>query len=128
MSDLIIDEVMTALPHSIRSNETLQAAHDMMKEHQIRHLPVQEGGKLVGVVSERDLYFASSLDELPLDKIKVSTVYSDEPYSVEQGTPLKEVVAHLGENYIGCALVMDQGMLVGIFTTTDACRVLASKL
>lgn len=128
MSNPVVDEHMTALPHSIRPNQTLKAAKEMMLEHGVRHLPVQHGGELVGVISERDIYFATSVDQKPAEEILVESTYPDKPYAVEQGTPLKEVLEKMASEAFGCALVLDQGNLVGIFTTTDACRVLASKL
>ena len=56
-----VAELMTAAPHTIGSHETLEAAHRVMRKHSLRHLPVLRGGRLVGVLSQRDLYFVESL-------------------------------------------------------------------
>ena len=57
----LIRDYMTESPHSIGANQTLATAHEMMRAHQIRHLPVLRAGKLVGIVSQRDLYLVETL-------------------------------------------------------------------
>ena len=51
-----------------------------------------------------------------------------DPYRVAPDTPAAQVLRHMADNHIGSALIVDDGLLVGIFTSTDACRVLADYL
>jgi acetoin utilization protein AcuB len=59
-----IQKYMTPTPHTIGQEQTLQVAHDVMREHGVRHLPVLEGGKLVGLLSQRDLHLVETLREV----------------------------------------------------------------
>lgn len=95
-----------------------------MRKHHVRHLPVLKGDEVIGLVSERDITFGLALSK----KLTIAEVYTPEPYIVSPKEPLDVVAAHMAEDRLGCALVMEKDKLVGIFTTTDACRVLASTL
>ena len=106
----------------------MAAAHAMMREHQIRHLPVLRGDQLVGLVSLRDLHLLEALDDVDPDKVRVSEAMTDEPYAVEVGTPLREVALNMGAHKWGSAVVLDGGKVVGVFTTIDAMRALANLL
>ncbi|MCB9029773.1 MAG: CBS domain-containing protein [Deltaproteobacteria bacterium] len=124
-----VKDVMTACPHSIGPTQNLKVAKDMMLEHGIRHLPVLSHHRVVGVISHRDIYFATAVDQKPAEQIRIDTVYNEEPYTVTEDTPLVSVVDRMAKDGFGCAVVTDQhGELTGIFTTTDACRVLADRL
>jgi acetoin utilization protein AcuB len=114
-----IEKVMTAMPHSVRNDLPLKAAYEMMREHQIRHLPVQHGGKLVGILTDRDVKLASSF--AGASEMKVEDVMTPEPYTVAPETPMNDVVRSMAERKIGCALIVQTNQkLVGIFTATDA--------
>ena len=116
-----ISKVMTAMPHSVGADITLMKAHSMMTELGIRHLPVQEGGKLVGIISDRDVKLASSFKDG--EKLLVKEVMTLDPYTVEPETSLHEVVKTMADHRYGCALVLQgNGKLVGIFTATDGLR------
>lgn len=116
--------VMSPCPHLIGLSDTVAQAIDLMRRHQVRHLPVMKDNKIVGVVSERDITFGLALNK----KLSIEDVYTAEPYIVSPRDGLDAVAARMAEDRLGCALVVDKGKLVGIFTTTDACRVLASTV
>jgi acetoin utilization protein AcuB len=59
-----IRKYMSQSPHTIGREQTLNAAHDVMRRHGIRHLPVLEGGKLMGLVSQRDLHLIETLRDV----------------------------------------------------------------
>jgi acetoin utilization protein AcuB len=99
-----------------------------MREHAIRHLPVLHGGKLVGLITERDLRLVESLAGVDPTKVKVEDAMSTGIYSVGPDSPLDEVVATMAEHKYGSAVVMHNEKVVGIFTTVDACRALAELL
>ncbi|HJL14340.1 MAG TPA: CBS domain-containing protein [Sandaracinaceae bacterium LLY-WYZ-13_1] len=119
---------MTESPHTIGKDQTLDKASEVMREGGIRHLPVLDGGQLLGIVSTRDVYLIETLQDVDPAKVTVEEAMSAEPYAVSPDTPLKEVAETMAEHKYGAAVVMEGRKVVGIFTTVDACRVLASKL
>lgn len=123
-----VQKFMTTLPHSVGFDQTLQKARDMMTEYRIRHLPVLKAGKLVGVITDRDLKLVSSFSSTDAEKLTVEEAFSPDPYITQPGAPLDEVANHMAEKKYGCALVADNGKLVGIFTEVDAMRALSELL
>ena len=123
-----IQSVMTLCPHSIGLDQDVQLARKMMRDYGFRHLPVQVGGKLVGIVSDRDIKFATAYARHTEGELGIEDVYIPEPYIVAPTTELREVLKRLADDKLGCALVVANEKLVGIFTTVDACRVLAEQL
>jgi len=126
----LMSAAMTPFPHSVRIDDTLATAAEMMRELRVRHLPVKEGQKLVGVVSERDLGVALAASAgLPAqDELRVRAACRMEGYEVQVNERLDAVLAEMVERGVGCALVVKDGRLAGIFTTTDACRSFAKLL
>ena len=123
----MIEKYMTLMPHTINPSMLLKTAIEMMKEHKIRHLPVQNGGKLVGVLTDRDIKLALSLDHS--EDFKVEEVMTSDPYTTEPQSPLDSVVFEMAEHKFGCAVVQQaNGKVVGIFTATDGLRVLGETL
>jgi acetoin utilization protein AcuB len=119
---------MTTTPHSIGGEQTLETASRMMREHHIRHLPVLHGGKLLGVLTDRDLKFIEAFRDVDVRKVLVEEAMSGEPYTVSPDAPLDEVVATMAAEKYGSAIVVDNQHVVGIFTTVDACRALSELL
>ncbi|MDB4997179.1 MAG: domain protein AcuB [Myxococcaceae bacterium] len=123
-----VQKYMTTSPHSIGVEQTLAHAHAVMKKFDIRHLPVLTGGKLVGIVSDRDLQFVETLRDVDPATMQVEQAMSTEVYSVSPDAPLDEVVGEMGLKKYGSAVVMDHDKVVGMFTTTDVCRAFAELL
>ena len=123
-----VAKYMTASPHSIGQEQTLSAAHKVMRDHACRHLPVMHGGQLVGIVTERDLHLVESLKDVDPEKVLVEDAMSTSVYSVPPEAPLDEVVSEMAARKYGSAVVMQNGKVVGIFTTVDACQALAELL
>ncbi len=113
-----IRTVMTPFPHTVGLDQPIRVARALLQEYQIRHLPVQEGGKLVGVISERDLNLAMGMGQ----ELKVLDIYVPEPFMVPPTAKLFDVVSRMAADRLGCALVVEKGKLVGIYTAVDACR------
>jgi acetoin utilization protein AcuB len=120
-----IQKFMTTSPHSIGVEQPLSKAHDMMRTLGIRHLPVLHGGKLLGMLTDRDLHLVESLAGVDPTKVKVEDAMSTVVYSVGPDCPLDEVVGTMGEHKYGSAVIMQNDKVVGIFTTVDVCRAFA---
>jgi acetoin utilization protein AcuB len=122
-----IEKFMTAMPHSINKNLNIKKAFELMREHQIRHLPVQEGGTLVGVLTDRDVKLAGSFQGT--GDLLVEDVMTPDPYVVMPETPVNQVASEMCSHKYGCAVVTQKnGKVVGIFTSTDGMRVLSDIL
>lgn len=128
MKRAAIREFMTPLPHTIGRDQPLSAAHRLMNEHHIRHLPVLSAGQLVGIVSDRDLKFVEALKDVDPERVTIEEAMSQAPYTVAPSAPLGEVVAQMASERYGAALVLEHGHVVGIFTAIDALRTLADLL
>ncbi|HMO16926.1 MAG TPA: CBS domain-containing protein [Oligoflexia bacterium] len=126
--DIEIKKVMTPSPHSISESATLEEARIMMQEYGIRHLPVRNGLRLTGILTERDIDFASRVDRLPLGEIRVKDASTTDPYEVSPETKVSEVARTMGHKGIGCALIVENANVVGIFTGVDACKLLGETL
>ena len=116
-------------PVHVDENDSMKKAMDLLKEHEIRHLPVlKDGEKLVGIVSERDIKQASPSPATALeireiyyllDKVKVKQIMTRRPYTISSTAPIEEAALIMREKKIGCLPVVDGGKLVGILTETD---------
>jgi acetoin utilization protein AcuB len=122
-----IQEVMTEQPITIGRNESLATAHEMMRIHGCRHLPVLEHGDLVGIVTQRDLYLLETIAGVDLTTDLVDECMTTDAYAVLPDAPLVEVAGHMATEKCSCAVVIERGRVIGIFTTTDALRVLAGQ-
>ncbi len=123
-----VKSVMTPFPYSIGIDEPLTAAAEMMREHEFRHLPVVKGGELVGVLSERLVGEAAERGKQSASRLKVRDAPIGEAYIVGLEEPLDNVVLRMADRHLGSALVVKEGRLAGIFTSTDACRCLGEYL
>ena len=126
VSERTVGDFMSRMPHSIGADQMLSVAHEMMRKHHIRHLPVLRGGRLVGVLSQRDLYRVETLRDVDPEHVGVEEAMSESVYVVSPKTSLAAVAKEMLDGGFGCAVVLDRGKLVGIFTTSDALKVLAS--
>lgn len=122
-----IQKVMTSMPHTIGADIPLIKAKEMMSSHSFRHLPVQQGGKLVGILTERDISLASSFKGSA--EMKVEDVMMPMVFAVRPEASLDHVVAEMAEHKYGCAVIeQGNGKVVGIFTAVDAMRTLSEIL
>ncbi|MDF3071284.1 MAG: hypothetical protein K0R38_6885 [Polyangiaceae bacterium] len=123
-----IRKYMTSTVHTIGDEQPMSVAHRLMREQHIRHLPVLHQGKLVGVVSDRDLHMIEALDEVDPRKISVSEAMTTDTYVVDPDAKVDEVVKMMATHKYGSAVITERGHVVGIFTAVDACRALADLL
>jgi acetoin utilization protein AcuB len=123
-----VQKYMTTSPHTIGDDQPMALAHQMMREHHIRHLPVLRGSKIVGLLSDRDLNMVETLKDVDPRKVLVSEAMSQDPYLVSPEASLDEVVSTMADKKFGSAVVTQHNKVVGIFTTVDACRAFADLL
>jgi acetoin utilization protein AcuB len=135
---MLVGERMTRDPVVIRDDTPMDEAMKIMRDNKVRRLPVLNAkGALVGIVSERDLLYASpspatslSIYELHylLSKIKVADVMTTEVITVTEDTPLEEAARIMADNKIGGLPVVSNGELVGIITETDLFKIFLELL
>ena len=125
---LMIQNYMSPTPYSIEADQSVAKAHDLMKAHSIRHLPVLSQGQIKGMVSDRDVQTAISLVGVDASNTKVAEIAYCDLFLVRPDARLDDVVRKMAALRIGCVLVIDQHKLVGIFTTTDALQALHDVL
>lgn len=116
--------LMTPFPYSIDLAADADSALELMQEHDVRHLPVTDNHKLVGIISDRDIKSLRAGKQRgdPGYNPGVRDMYIHDAYIVDINEPLDTVLLHMAERHIGSALVTRKGNLAGVFTSTDACR------
>ena len=122
--------LMQPFPYFAEPDTSVAQILELMKSHDIRHIPIKQGERVVGIVSERDLrWMRSPAIVLPVaDEIPVHHVMTFNPYVVEMTTPLTTVISEMTEQKIGAAVVLSSGRLAGIVTVIDICRALGDLL
>ena len=127
-TDYLVRDCMTAAPETVRPGIPIAEAHRMMRARGVRHLPVLEGGKLVGLVSQRDLYLIESLKGVDPEEVPVEEAMSPNVWAIGPRTPVATAAQYMADTKDGCAIVAEGGRVRGIVTTTDAMRLLAQLL
>ena len=133
---MLVENWMSKDVITVDVNDSMQDATRLLKEHNIRGLPVMENGKLVGVVTDRDLKKASASDATTLEihellylisKIKIKEIMTKNPITIPLDYTIDEAAEILLDNKLtGAPVVDDKGQVVGIITQTDIFRVLVS--
>ena len=123
-----VSHYMQKQPITIERTASLAEAHRVMRQYQIRHLPVLEGGNLVGVVTQRDLNLLASVSEADIENSKVDKAMTEHPFIVTSDAALDEVLDIMADHKYGSVIVMGRAGVEGIFTAADACRVFAEML
>lgn len=121
-----IREHMTTSPHTIGDDQPILEAIRKMRLLHVRHLPVLHGGRLVGILSDRDLRLVEGVRGA--DELRVAEAMSTEVFAVSADDELGDVVARMATEKIGSAVVTARAEVVGIFTTTDALGLLSRLL
>ena len=119
---------------TISATDRLSTVEDIMTLGHVRHMPVVQGGKLVGVVSERDLLrtslsnlteFGSEERRLFLHAVEIARVMSAPPITIGPEATVAEAARMMAERKIGCLPVLEDDELLGILTETDVLRYFA---
>lgn len=130
VSGLTVGSVMTRLPYVASVDDGIDVVEAIMKDHGVRHVPVVDGEILFGIVSQRDvaLLLNPALTFGDRRRVRTRSICTRNPYVVSEEEPLDQVVLEMAERQLGSAIVAREGKVVGIFTVTDACRVLVRLL
>lgn len=115
-----VQEVMTPRAEVVGPGDTLQAAARRMRDSNIGILPVGENGRLVGVITDRDIVVRAVADASDAAQCKVSEVMSTEVLCVQAGAPIEEAERMMGENQVRRLPVVDANRrLVGMVSLGD---------
>jgi acetoin utilization protein AcuB len=118
-----IESAMSRSIVSVPPDMKVEEAVDLMVKREVRHIPVVENGRMIGLITDRLVRMASALEERTL--LTVSDVMILQPYCVGPDTPLYRVCLDMAENRHGYAMVVDSLQRpLGVFTSVDALRIL----
>ena len=130
-----VRKIMMGSPVTLTPDDTLDLANNVISLGRIRHIPVIENGKLVGLLSERDLIGAAANRIFGLNQKSKSALLKTESVksimkkrlvTVTPDTPIKDAARLMADKKIGCVPVISAGSLVGLVTTTNVLRYLES--
>ena len=135
---MLVRERMSRKPVTVTADTPITEALKVMRQKQVRRLPVlDQEGKMVGIVSEKDLLYASpspatslSIYEMHymLTHLQTSELMSTQVITVTPETPVEEAARIMADNKIGGLPVMDGAKLAGIITETDIFKVFLEML
>jgi CBS domain-containing protein/nucleotide-binding universal stress UspA family protein len=132
---MLVREWMTTVPVTVRPDAPVAEAQHLMRHRRIRHLPVVEGGRLVGIITDRDVRTtlpspATSLAvgeiRYLLDRLLVERVMTRSVITIGPDAPIADAVGLVLAHRIGALPVMEDDRLVGIITETDLLRAFAT--
>ena len=128
-----VRDLMSTDVVSLDIGATLDLADDLMTQKRIRHLPVVEDDRLVGLVTQRDLFRAGVSTVLQfrnhatkewLQRIRVAEVMTEDLVTAAPDSTVEEAVGRMLDHRIGCLPVVAEANLVGLFSETDCLRYL----
>ena len=131
----VVREIMMGSPVTLKPEDTLDLANDVISLGRIRHIPVLADGRLVGLLSERDLIGAAANQIFGLKQksksallktVLIKDIMKKKVVTVSPDTPIKDAAHLMATKKIGCVPVVTDGALVGLLTTTDILRYVES--
>jgi acetoin utilization protein AcuB len=135
---MLVKDRMTLRPITVTEDQSIDRALELMRKEKVRRFPVlDKHGELVGIVSEKDLLYASpspatslGVYEIPylLARIKMRDIMTREVITVTEDTPLEEAARIMVDNKIGGLPVVRNDKLVGIITETDMFKIFLEML
>ena len=136
MKDLKVRDLMTSDPTTLKRNDKLTLADDIMRLGRVRHLPVldDDNQTLVGIVTQRDLFrdalaqalgYGRHAQRKLLDTLSVKDVMTTDLVTANPDTALVEAARILTKRKIGCLPVVEHGRLLGILTEGDFVALIA---
>jgi CBS domain-containing protein len=135
-NDMAVKAIMMKAPVTLSPDDTLDLANDIIYLGRVRHLPIVEDGRLVGVLSQRDLFGAAATVLLGLKgktkkallkSARIREVMTKPVVTIAPDTTIKEAAQKMAAKKIGCLPVLEAGSLVGLLTQTDIMRYVANQ-
>lgn len=132
-----VRDVMQVEVFTVDASSHLDVVEKLMREEVIRHLPVVSNGTLVGLLTQRDLFRASSssllglepgVEEARLARVPVRDVMATQVLTAHPDTSLGNAAELMVRERVGCLPVVEDGRLVGLLSETDCLRHLADLL
>ena len=126
-----VRDLMARDPATLGRNETLDLAESIMNLGRIRHMPVVDDGKIVGIVSQRDLFRSALITALGFGRkttsaliktIPIKEVMTEHVITISPEASLKEAARVMIDKKIGCLPVVEDQRLIGLLTETDILR------
>ena len=135
---LLVKDRMAKEVATLRANDKLSIADDVMSLGRIRHLPVldDDDDAIVGIVSQRDLFrgalaralgYGEFARQKLLGTLLVKDVMSQPVATIDEESPLRDAARRMIERKIGCLVVTRDGRLAGILTESDFVRAAAEE-
>jgi CBS domain-containing protein len=130
-ANVTVRDLMVTNPTTLDQNETLDLAEDIMNLGRIRHMSVVEDGRLVGIISQRDLFrstlftalgFGRKTTRALIKTIRVKEIMTKNVITIAPDTSVKDAACQMIKKKIGCLPVVDGEDLIGIITETDILR------
>lgn len=123
--DLPIERFTTVNPVTATEDISIDEVRELMAQHAMRHLPIERDGKVVGIVSDRDVRVVLGLSSEHQLQVCAGDIMASGPVSLPATTSLARAASVMTERRIGSIIVNKvDGGLLGIFTVTDALKAL----
>ncbi|HXK23786.1 MAG TPA: CBS domain-containing protein [Myxococcota bacterium] len=125
-----VSTLMTPFPYFVGPDDPVARVLELMREHDIRHVPVKKDDRVIGLISQSDLRWLTDPNRGAIDpaSVRVRDVPVPPPYAVELSAPLGPVLLEMARLRVSSAIVLRSGRLAGIVTETDVCRALGQVL
>ncbi|HWP58611.1 MAG TPA: CBS domain-containing protein [Candidatus Acidoferrales bacterium] len=134
--EITVREIMMSHPVTLGPDDTLETANDLITLGRIRHVPILENGRLVGILSQRQLLgpcvgimlgVKGKTKKALLKSFRVKELMCSPVFTISPEATLKEAARLMAEKRIGCLPVVDGSQLVGLITVTDILRHVAES-
>lgn len=134
---LTLGEVMTRNVKTMQADQVLLEAMQFLRQHSVRHVPVLQDGKLVGILTDRDIKRATpsalapgqrELWEKVVKETPLTRVMTRDPMTATPEMTLEKGLRAFVDENIGCLPVLEGGQLVGIVTARDMFRAMLKIL
>lgn len=132
-----VQDLMTTQVVTLEACDSLDLVDDIMRLGRVRHMPVLSDGRLVGIVSQRDLFragissvlhFRRAAEQEWLSKISVREVMTRGVFTIPPEAPISDAIDIMLAKHLGCLPVVADDKVVGILSETDCLRHLARLL
>lgn len=112
-------------PSALTRRKVVEPTHEFPeRSKRVRHLPVLDGDRVVGILSQRDILIIESLPGVNPTEVRVDEAMVRDVFTVRPDTPIADALETMIAKKIGSAIVTDGKRVVGVFTTIDALRAL----